>query len=120
MSTATRPHPRIMLTAARRIVSRPQYHTPNEVSDACEMLVHFGTQHDFSQANHLRAAITRGDVVPGAFMARMRRLIRMAVLACIIVWIIAGGLAAIANAQQAGVMPSIQEALASAIPRGNP
>lgn len=120
MTPAARPHPRLMLSAARRIASRPKYHTPNEVSDALEMLIHFGTVHDFTLANQLRAAIARGEVVPGAFMARMRRLIRMAVLACILVWIIAGGLAAIANAQEAGVLPSIQEVIASAIPRTEP
>ncbi|WP_323775604.1 hypothetical protein [Leisingera sp.] len=101
-------HPRALLPGAREIIAAPDLHDRQEVLEAADLLIKFGTIEDLSNGRAVRDAIICGDLQPGR-IARRRRWIIAAAIICAFVWAVALGLAQFTAAQEAGTLPSVQE-----------
>ncbi len=101
-------HPRALLPGAREVIAAPDFHDRQEVLEAADLLIKFGTIEDLSNGRAVRDAIICGDLRPGRATRRRRWIITAAVI-CAVVWALALGLAQFTAAQEAGTLPSVQE-----------
>lgn len=106
---SAQPHRRELLGWAQSVVKTPQWHSRAAVWEACDVMIRFGSLDDIATVLRLRAAIEAGEVRPGAAAARRRRWIKVAILANVVVWTLALVFGALADAQSAGLIPSIVE-----------
>lgn len=116
MTNSTRPLPsrREIVGSAREVIAAPEQHSRFRVWDACEALIHFGTENDLATVSALREKIEAGAIkfrpdVQAKPRPDLQRWIKIAVAVLIVIWALAWSLGAIADAQAAGVLPSVAE-----------